>query len=333
MHAIETFGKLATFASLREPAWHNLGTVFSDPVTTEEMLSISHLGGWNLRLKGAEEVTGLRFASPTQFVMRDNPFTGAEEVLGTVGGRYTILPNEHALEFLASLTGRMRWETAGSIKNGTVIFATMADPDDLVLDPGGSADRINRYFMITTSHDGSGVVLITEVYLRVVCANTLSVAIQNHGPSVRVKHTAKMEDRMRTGAEAVGLLKPHRDALDLALERMIQAEMTKGQFFDIISEEFFPERDTKAGQTRRDGVLESAMSIWANGTESVGNLENTAYKGWQVMNELVTWGRSGRSLDTKEGQENYFAAVAGLDPVTQAKDQTAFSRFRAFANA
>lgn len=332
MHAIETFGNMAAFASLRKPGWHLLGTVFDKPVTTEEMLSLSHLGGWNLRLRNADEVAGMPFATPTRFVIRDNPFTGKPEVLGTVGGYYTILPNEHALQFLAGLTGNLRWETAGSLKNGTVIFATMSDPDSLTLDPNGSADKIDRYFMITTSHNGSGMVLITEVYLRVVCANTLAVAIQGRGPSVQVRHTAKMEDRMKAGAEAIGMLKPHRDAMDRALEQMIQAEMTKDQFFDIVSTEFFPAKDTKTGQTRRDNALSAVMNIWGNGTESVGNLENTAYKGWQVLNEYVTWGRQGRMLDTSEGQENFFAAVSGLDMTTQQADQKAFSRFLAFAN-
>lgn len=334
MHAIETFENMAAFASLRQPAWHGLGTVFDRPVTTEEMLSLSHLGGWNLRLENAEDIAGMPFASPTRFVIRDNPFTGEPEVLGTVGGRYAILPNEHALQFLAGMTGNLRWETAGSLKNGTVIFATMADPDDLTLDPNGSADKIRRYFMVTTSHDGSGMVLITEIYLRVECANTLAVAIQGHGPSVRVKHTAKMEDRMRAGAKAIGMLKPHRDAMDAALEKMIQAEMTKDKFWEIVSEDLMPLKgDSKNAVTRRENRLDSIMNIWSNGTGSVGNLENTAYKGWQVLNEAVTWGRTGRMLDTAEGQENYFAAVAGLTDATQREDQTSFNRFLAFATA
>ena len=37
------------FASLREPAWHGLGTVFSEEVTTAKMLELAHLDNWNVR--------------------------------------------------------------------------------------------------------------------------------------------------------------------------------------------------------------------------------------------------------------------------------------------
>jgi phage/plasmid-like protein (TIGR03299 family) len=330
MHAIETFGKQAAFASLRVTPWHNLGTVFDTPVPTEKMLELSHLGGWNLRLADAAETTGVDFARPQQFVMRDNPFTGSPEVLGVVGGRYTLLTNEDAFSFLSSLTGNLRWETAGSLKGGTTIFATMADVDELVLDPSGQADTIRRYFMITTSHDGTGQVLITEVYLRVVCANTLAVAVANHGPSVRVRHTAKMADRMKAGAEAIGMLSPHRDAMDDALRAMIETELTKDAFFKIVSKDLIPAKgDSKAAITRRENQLDAVMNIWAGGTGGTSNLENNVFKGWQTMNEFNTWGRQARGIDTPAGQENFFMAVSGLDAATQADDQFAFNRFLA----
>ena len=37
------------FASLREPAWHGLGTVFTEEVTTSKMLELAHLDNWNVR--------------------------------------------------------------------------------------------------------------------------------------------------------------------------------------------------------------------------------------------------------------------------------------------
>ena len=37
-HMLEQYGEMASFASLRQPAWHGLGTVFDEAVTTSEML-------------------------------------------------------------------------------------------------------------------------------------------------------------------------------------------------------------------------------------------------------------------------------------------------------
>ena len=62
----------AAFASLREPAWHNLGTVFNDEVSTREMLDLAYLSNWNVRL---ENVT-LPGRSHREYfaVTRSNPF-------------------------------------------------------------------------------------------------------------------------------------------------------------------------------------------------------------------------------------------------------------------
>ena len=47
----DQYENMATFASLRQPAWHGLGTVFENEVSTEEMLNLSSLAKWNVRLE------------------------------------------------------------------------------------------------------------------------------------------------------------------------------------------------------------------------------------------------------------------------------------------
>ena len=53
-HELETQNGVASFASFREPAWHGLGTVFSDEKTTSEMLAAANLNNWNVRLVDVE---------------------------------------------------------------------------------------------------------------------------------------------------------------------------------------------------------------------------------------------------------------------------------------
>jgi hypothetical protein len=46
-HELESQNGKASFASFREPAWHGLGTVFTEEKTTSEMLEAASLNGWN----------------------------------------------------------------------------------------------------------------------------------------------------------------------------------------------------------------------------------------------------------------------------------------------
>ena len=113
-----------SFASFREPAWHGLGTVFQEEVTTEKMLELANLDGWNVRLEDVEIPSHLSSDKSYQYVVRDNPFTANQvDVLGVVGERYVPLQNEELFTFGdAILDGGGRWETAGSLKSGRPVL-------------------------------------------------------------------------------------------------------------------------------------------------------------------------------------------------------------------
>ena len=147
----------ATFASLRQPAWHNLGTVFEQEVNTAEMLKLAHLDNWNVRLEDVAIPSGFASDKSYSFVSRTNPFNPEQtDILGVVGERYVPLQNEDLFSFGDNLLdGGGRWETAGSIKGGRQVFGSIALANSITLDPNGVADKIDNYLLINTSHDGS----------------------------------------------------------------------------------------------------------------------------------------------------------------------------------
>lgn len=328
--AVETFGNLAAFASLRKSAWHGLGTVFDTPVSTAEMLDLSHLSGWNLRLLSSDEFYGVKHAKPSQVVVRDNPFTGEVEVLGNVGGRYNMLTNEDALDFGDKFSANRRWETAGSIEAGTRIFATLAEADDIVLDPNGQGDTIKRYTLITTTHDGSGLVVVKRVHERVVCRNTLTVALGEAGAEVKVRHTKTMKERMEAGAKALGFLAENNVAFEAAAQKMIETSVSDKQFWDIVKDVFpEPKEDKKGSLTKWTNRTDTVVGIWNNSTGSMDNLDKSAWRAWQALTETNQWARGTRLIETAAGQENFFAAGAGFDPVSDTFRQDTFDRVMA----
>jgi phage/plasmid-like protein (TIGR03299 family) len=322
--AVETYEKMAAFASLREPAWHGLGTVFTKPVSTKEMLDLAFLSGWNLRFVDASEaMDGYNFTKETLHVVRDNPFDKTKkDVLGTVGGRYKIFSNEEIFDFGDTLTdGRRRWETAGSLNGGTTIFTTLVYLDDLVLDPAGQKDTIRKYLLLASTHDGSSTLTAKKVNTRVVCQNTLNVAMGERGDEFRIRHTQGMSTKVEDAKRALGFA----DAYDLAFaaeaQAMIQAEITKDKFVEI-TKGLFPEpEDNKRGRlTKWETKVQDLVWVWENGTGSVDNLDNSAWKAFNVLTEHNQWFRQIRSGNV----ENFLAAGAGFDNVTNAQRNAIF---------
>jgi len=63
-----------SFASFRQPAWHGLGTVFTEEVSTKEMLELANLHDWNVRLEEVVIPDGFSSDKTYNYVARTNPF-------------------------------------------------------------------------------------------------------------------------------------------------------------------------------------------------------------------------------------------------------------------
>lgn len=324
--AVEEFGELAAVASLRKPAWRSLGTCFDGPVTTSKMLTLSLLANWNLRFVDAADIMkDYHFNKPTKHIVRDNPFKkGQMDVLGTVGKRYNIFSNEEILNFGDLLTdGNRRWETAGSINGGSRIFATLAEPNDIILDPGGSADRVSRYTMLTSSHDGSSTLLMKKVNTRVDCANTLGMAMREISDEFCIRHTVGMQTKLEDAKLALGFAKQYDDAFEVEMQKLIETQMTKDKFVKLVESIYpKPEDNARGRETKWEYKRDAILTIWEDGTGSMKNLDDTAWKALNTLTEHQQWFREVR----EDKVENFYKAGAGFDNVANSDRQDIFNR-------
>jgi len=323
MHDLETNGTEAAFASLREPAWHGLGTVFNEDVTTQQMLELAHLDKWNVRLEPVyvEGVPAERFAVPSFAVVRTNPFDGEADVLSVVGQRYKVLQNEELFDFGATLGSGARWETAGSIKKGRVVFGSLALERETVLDPNGVADKVNTYMLLHTSHDGSVSVQASITPVRVVCANTLNFALRSVKQSFKIRHTQTLDGKMAAAREALGLAERYMDDFDKAAQALFAVPVTDSQVEDIFATAY-PKPDKDASK--------AAVTRWENKRVAVGEIlfSDTTYAvkdtAWGVLNALtenLDWNRGVRN----DNPESKLTAASGLDSIANAERNRLFS--------
>jgi phage/plasmid-like protein (TIGR03299 family) len=319
-HELETVNGETAFASLREPAWHGLGTVFTEEVSTAKMLKLAHLDNWNVRLEDVEIPNGFESDKTYSFVVRDNPFLDDQkDVLGVVGERYVPLQNEDLFEFGdLMLDGGGRWETAGSIKNGRQVFGSLALERETILDPNGVSDKVNTYLLINTSHDGSVAIQASITPVRVVCANTLNLALGrgNRGvkQSFKIRHTQTASGKVQQAREALGLANKYMDEFDKMASEMISKEITKAKFDDILLAAYpKPEKDAKGSFKKWETKLELLEDIYTG--EYNHMIAGTAWGAFNAMTERLDWYRSGRNGNT----ESILASASGFDPAINAE--------------
>lgn len=323
-HDLETQNGKVSFASFREPAWHGLGTVFTEEKTTSEMLAAASLNNWDVRLLDMAIPTSLTSDKEYQYVVRTNPTENSQtDVLGIVGERYHVLQNEDLFSFGDNiLDGGGRWETAGSIRGGRVVFGALALERETILDPSGVADKVKTYLLINTSHDGSIAIQASITPVRVVCANTLNLALggisrkKNKGikQSFKIRHTQTANGKVQIARETLGLANAYMDEFDVMAKAMIEKEVNAIDFNNIILAAYpKPESDLKGSNKKWENKINTINDIYTG--EYNGMIAGNAWGAFNALTERLDWYRSARSGNN----ESILAAASGFDPSINAE--------------
>lgn len=311
--AVETYKDMAAAAFLREPAWHGLGTVLTEEVTTAEMLRIAHLADWDVRL----EPLTLPARSDIDYwaTVRTNPFDGGEDMLGVVKKRYRVYQNEDLLNFGDDLLdGGGTWESAGSLKNGRVVFGALTIGEGIVIDPEGAADKIDTFLLVTTSHDGSISIQALPTNVRVVCMNTLSWALASAKNVYKIRHTENAEGRIAQAREALGITFKYNEAFEAEAKALYEASVTDLEFNKIITTLYpKPEEDVKGAVTKWESKINILNGIYFG--ETTDNIRGTAWGAYNALTERMDWFRSPRGGNA----ENAFASASGFDVAANAE--------------
>lgn len=303
----------AAFASLREVAWHGLGYVAQEPLPLTEFMAKAHLSGWNVRIVNLpDHFTEWNFHKDMQLVVRDNPFTpGQIDVLGQVGGRYDVASNEEVFQFADSiLDGAGTWETMGSIANGTKVFGSMSlNTDDVIIDAQGAGDHVKFYMLAHSTHNGTGRIIFAPTPVRVVCQNTLNLAIRGITTSYGFKHTPGRVGKVEEARAVLGVTFKYKEAFEKAATELYQAAMTNQQFDDIIRVAYpEPQADAEKGAHKKwETKVDQIWDIYLGPT--CANIKGTGWGGLNALTERIDWGRKPRKGDS----ENNLAAASGFD--------------------
>lgn len=268
--------------------WHGLGTPVGDDMTPQQMMEAAGLD-W-----GVEKVdTFIRYKG-------DNIATGQQalvrstdgKILTQVGPGWNPVQNEEAFEFFNEFVsgGDMIMDTAGSLKDGRLVWALADVKDGFSLFNG---DEVKGYLLFSNPHIYGKSIDIKFVMERVVCNNTLAVALNEAGqPSVRVNHRSvfdagRVKEILGIGHNKVEKFKEAAEFL--GSKRYSDEQLT--QFFGVVFGKSSKEKEELARNAKE------AMSI----VEDQPGDHFAPGTWWNAYNAVtyMTDHKLGRSADTR----------------------------------
>lgn len=327
-HELETKDGLATVALRGGPAWHRLAEPipYDEDITIDEFLKRAHMTDWNVRLQPVSELLTqyASFAKEQYLVLRNNPFTPTDvDVLGIVGKIYTTFQNEQIGQFGQNLS-EYEVETAGSMLGGTKVFVSFKAPKTLVLDPNGVADKIERYLLLSSSHDGSSSLTAHFTDVRVVCWNTWTAAMKGASNTYKIRHTSSMDGRVEEARKVLGIAHARDELFEAEAEKMIQTQVTRDKFTDIVAALYpAPAKDaSKNAVTRYANLIEKIDEVYTSPTQD--GIRTTAWGAANALSERLDY--FGQNRENSEGQ---IMAAAGFSDIRNAERQRIFDTVRA----
>lgn len=185
-----------TMFSVRETPWHGLGRIIMDAPASREALELAGLD-WQVESRNIYSDTGAMIPG-----YRANVRSTDDAVLGVVSDRYRIVQNEEAFQFTDDLLGEgVTYETAGSLQGGKKVWMLARLPRKYLI----AGDQVEPYLVIFNSHDGSSGVKVAMTPIRVVCQNTLNLALNTAKRSWTARHTENVLLRVQDARETLQL--------------------------------------------------------------------------------------------------------------------------------
>lgn len=293
-------GRAAFMVADGEPAWHGLGQLKEKPQSTEDALRLSHCGGWNVHkvpIWGENlEKRGMTARTvpfkKTYGTVRTNPFTGELEGLGTVGELWVPCQNEELAAFGDALVevyeGEGVWHTMGSLEEGRRVFMSLKLEGFMV----GGEDAHDLYLIIAAAHDGTGSVMILISPVRVVCKNTLDMAIRGAKQRWSIRHVGEIQDKLDTARESLGLSKKYVEAFEKEAEKMAKQSLTDKKIEEFLTE-LIPDPKSEGGWKDRAAGQRWAINELIHNGETTEFARGTKWSVYNAVAEYADWLRPG----------------------------------------
>lgn len=293
-----------TMFYVRNVPWHGLGTRVMEAPASSEALKLAGLD-WKVLQEPVYTENG-ELIRGYKANVRDTD----RKVLGVVTDRYKVVQNQDAFAFTDALLGQgVRYETAGSLMGGKKVWLLAHMPREYII----SGERISPYLVFSNTHDGSGAVKVAVTPIRVVCSNTLNLALASAKRSWSMVHTGDMKSKLEEAKKTLFLADAYMESLGKEFEVLQRQEMTEKKVREYISQLLPADENATDQQKKNIERLREDLTARYFDAPDLKGLGNNAYRFINAISDFATHAEPLRK--TANYKESLFARTVDGNPL------------------
>jgi phage/plasmid-like protein (TIGR03299 family) len=288
----------------REAPWHGLGERVDEALNSSEALKLAGLD-WKVIQRPVFTDDDVEIAG-----YKANVRSRDGKVLGIVSDRYKVVQNNEAFQFTDALIGNgVRYETAGSLQGGKRVWMLAHLPDTYKI----CGDEVKSYILFSNSHDGSGAIRVAVTPIRVVCQNTLNLALSDAYRIWSTMHVGDMNQKLDEARKTLLYAEQYMHKLTIEGERLSRISLTDKKVKEFIEELIPMPEDPSAIQQNNIDLLRTDMKLRYF---DAPDLIHVPKNGWRFINAVSDFATHAKPLrKTASYKENLFAKTVDGNPL------------------
>lgn len=284
----------------REIPWHRLGVSMKGLQTAEAMLEAARADFDVVTTKvAAVDADGNLIANPdgSLVIIEDSRATvrvndnGTFDGLATVGTRYVVQQNRECLDYALAIVGASKGDavvdTCGVLDGGREFFASL-DLGQLIIDPMGINDKIERYLLVRNGHDGRTPITFANTSIRAVCKNTVIAGQRSAKRVFTARHTRNADSAIEEAQNVLKISTEWAQSFHRTAEALLAIPVPpSSKALSTIVDTVFPadKSHTERQKKNRDTVVGLVRGIYDNSKNAGG----FGYNGWSAYNAVVEY--------------------------------------------
>lgn len=267
-----------------ETPWHGLGTKLPRNATWEQVKEI--LPFYTV-LERPVYAQGVPHALPDRKALIAS---NDGRYLATVGADYGVVQFDQLAETVMRAAGQEAvFHTAGLLgDNGARGWLLGELPNPIKV--ANDASEIRKFFLATTAHDGTSAVHIKNVATRVVCRNTLGVAMGERGAAGwSIKHTVNASDRVKSAGDAFRAMCKGMETFGELANLLARTRVTTAQRAEVLARTFPMPTDAAQGDKAWTKVEDRRVEVRGLSDYGLGIDSPMRGTAWALFQGVTEW--------------------------------------------
>lgn len=277
--------------------WHKLGTKVKEAPDSAAAIQLAGLN-WTVERNPVYNSVGMEIEGYKSLVRSTD-----QRIFSIVSDKYKVIQPWEGFALVDNLLGLdAQFETAGSLRGGKRIWMMVRLAEEWKV----AGDPITMFLSVTNSYDGISALQVVATPVRVVCANTLALSLQQAKRTWSTAHTGSIAGKLDEARNTLGLADRYAQGLDAQAQELMEKTFSLSDWPDIVRE-ILPEgerENRKTTQMRQ--TIETALFA--------EDLQDFALTGWGAVN-AVSWATSHTDRGNSRSQETPMAKFLDGDPL------------------